>query len=179
MEGLAEEFGLTFEYERAQDIPYLHPGISAYILCDGERIGYVGKLSNLVTSELKLPKDSRESHKIFLGEIDYAKLSAHVKTFQYVPVSEFPVVERDLALIADENIECGDIEKEIKKACKNVEKAVLFDVYRSAAIGEGKKSMAFKISFAPEDKALTPDDLNRFVKKILGNLKFRLGIEMR
>ena len=179
VEGLAEEFGLTFEYERAQDIPYLHPGISAYILCDGERIGYVGKLSNLVTSELKLPKDSRESHKIFLGEIDYAKLSAHVKTFQYVPVSEFPVVERDLALIADENIECGDIEKEIKKACKNVEKAVLFDVYRSAAIGEGKKSMAFKISFAPEDKALTPDDLNRFVKKILGNLKFRLGIEMR
>jgi phenylalanyl-tRNA synthetase beta chain len=102
-----------------------------------------------------------------------------VKPFQYVPVSEFPVVERDLALIADEALECAAIEKEIKKACKNVEKAELFDVYRSAAIGLGKKSMAFKISFAPEDKALTPDDINRFVKKILGNLKFRLGIEMR
>ena len=179
VEGLSDEFGLTFEYERAQDLPFLHPGISAYILCEGERIGYVGKLSNLVTSELKLPKDSKANHKIFLGEIDYAKLSAHVKTFQYVPVSEFPVVERDLALIADEALECASIEKEIKKACRNVEKAELFDVYRSAAIGQGKKSMAFKITFAPEDKALSPDDINRFVKKILGNLKFRLGIEMR
>ena len=179
VEGLADEFGLTFTYERAQDVPFLHPGISAYILCEGERIGYVGKLSNLVTSELKLPKDSRDSHQIFLGEIDYRKLSSHVKTFQYVPVSEFPVVERDLALIADEQVACAEIETEIKKACKNVEKAELFDVYRSAAIGLGKKSMAFKITFSPEEKALSPEDINRFVKKILGNLKFRLGIEMR
>ena len=39
--------------------------------------------------------------------------------------------------------------------------------------------MAFKITFVSDEKALSPEDVNRFIKKILGNLKFRLGIEMR
>ena len=39
--------------------------------------------------------------------------------------------------------------------------------------------MAFKIDFIPEDKALDPKDIERFVKKILGNLKFRLGADIR
>ena len=39
--------------------------------------------------------------------------------------------------------------------------------------------MAFKINFIPEDKALDPKDIERFVKKILGNLKFRLGADIR
>ena len=46
-------------------------------------------------------------------------------------------------------------------------------------LGKGKKSMAFKIDFIPEDKALDPKDIERFVKKILGNLKFRLGADIR
>lgn len=55
----------------------------------------------------------------------------------------------------------------------------LFDIYRSEAIGAGKKSMAFTLHFAPENKALEAADVDRFVKKILGNLKFKLGIEIR
>ena len=55
----------------------------------------------------------------------------------------------------------------------------LFDIYRSDAIGAGKKSMAFTLHFAPENKALEPADVDRLVKKILGNLKFKLGIEIR
>jgi phenylalanyl-tRNA synthetase beta chain len=39
--------------------------------------------------------------------------------------------------------------------------------------------MAFKIRFEPEDKALQPEDVDRFIKKILGNLKFKLGAEIR
>ncbi|MFZ2473616.1 MAG: hypothetical protein WAW66_01155 [Gemmiger qucibialis] len=46
-------------------------------------------------------------------------------------------------------------------------------------MGAGKKSMAFTLHFAPENKALEAADVDRFVKKILGNLKFKLGIEIR
>ena len=52
MEELAASFGVSFDYERADDVPYLHPGISAYILCDGERVGSFGKLANSVAGEL-------------------------------------------------------------------------------------------------------------------------------
>ena len=68
---------------------------------------------------------------------------------------------------------------EISRACPNVTDVELFDIYRGEQIGEGRKSMAFKITFTPADKALAPEDVDRFVKKILGNLKFKLGAEIR
>ena len=180
LEALGQAFGLRFTVERAQDVPYLHPGIAAYLLCEGERIGVFGKLANEVTAELKLHKDSKANHKIFLGEIDYAKMMGHAAaSFRYAPVSAFPPVIRDLALTVSEETPCGDLMREIAKACPRVSDIELFDIYRGEQIGEGRKSMAFKIRFEPEDKALQPEDVDRFIKKILGNLKFKLGAEIR
>ena len=180
MEAFGKAFGLTFTVERAQDVSYLHPGISAYLLCEGERIGVFGKLANEVTAELKLHKDSKANHKIFLGEIDYASMMNHAAaSFRYQPISVFPPVIRDLALTVNEETPCGDLMNEIARACPRVSDVELFDIYRGEQIGAGKKSMAFKIRFEPEDKALTPDDVERYVKKILGNLKFKLGAEIR
>jgi len=180
VEALAKSLGLNFEMERAQDVPYLHPGIAAYILCEGERIGCFGKLANEVTGELKLHKDAKSNHKIFLGEIDYQLMMRHMAaSFRYQPLSAFPPVIRDLALTVAEEIPCGDLMREIAKACPRVSDVELFDIYRGEQIGEGRKSMAFKIRFEPEDKALQPEDVDRFVKKILGNLKFKLGAEIR
>ena len=99
--------------------------------------------------------------------------------FRYRPLSAFPSVIRDLALTVAEETPCGDLMQEIRRACPRVSDVELFDIYRGEQIGEGKKSMAFKIRFEPEDKALTPEDVERFVKKILGNLKFKLGAEIR
>ena len=180
IEILGDAFGLHFELERVQDVPYLHPGISACLLCEGERIGIFGKLANEVTAELKLHKDSKANHKIFLGEIDYEKMMSHVaSSFRYKPLSAFPVVTRDLALTVDEDVICGQLTGEITRACPNVCSVELFDIYRGEQIGAGKKSMAFQIQFEPKDKALTPEDTDRMIKKILGNLRFKLGAEIR
>ncbi|MCD7884602.1 MAG: phenylalanine--tRNA ligase subunit beta [Lachnospiraceae bacterium] len=180
VEGLAESFGLEFTYERAQDVTWLHPGISAWILCEGERVGMFGKLANRVTNELDLPKDSKANYKIFLGEIDWAALDAHISdTVRYQPVSEFPAVTRDLAVVAEESMECGVLVDTIKKACKYIESVELFDVYRSEQIGEGKKSMAFEITFVSHENALTPKNIESFMKKIQGNLKHKLNVDMR
>ena len=180
MEVLGRAFGLTFDYERANDVPWLHPGISAHILCNGKRIGCFGKLANDVTAELKLPKDSKNNQKIFLGEIDYVAMMEQVDPhFRYQPIPEFDTVQRDLALVANEEVTCGDIVKEIHKACPRVGDVELFDVYRGDQLGEGKKSMAFTLHFVPADKALSAEEIDRFVKKILGNLKYRLGVEIR
>ena len=180
VEALGEALGTVFTVERAKDVPWLHPGIAARIICEGENIGVFGKLANEVTSELKLHKDARSNHKIFLGEIDYAKMMSHVAaSFRYRPISSFAPVVRDLALTVAEEIPCGDMMQEIARACKQVTDVELFDIYRGDQVGAGKKSMAFKIRFEAEDKALSPEEVDRFVKKILGNLKFKLGAEIR
>lgn len=180
VESLGEAFGLHFSVERAADVPYLHPGIAAYILCDGVRVGVFGKLANEITRELDLPKESKENHKIFLGEINYAVLETMIPdTVRYQPIAEFPEVTRDLSLVVPEDMTCGTLTEEIAKACKQVGSVELFDVYRGEQIGEGKKSMSFNITFVPGDKALDPKDVDRFMKKILGNLNFHLGVGMR
>ena len=180
VEALGRAFKLELDVERAEDVSYLHPGIAAYILCEGERIGVFGKLANEVTAELKLHKDSKANHKIFLGEIDYNRMMSHAAAgIRYRPVSVFPPVTRDLALTVSEETTCGELMKEIGRACPRVGDVELFDIYRGEQIGAGKKSMAFKIRFDPEDKALSPEDVDRFIKKILGNLKFKLGAEIR
>ncbi len=180
MEALAASFGLKFDYVRAEDVPWLHPGIAAYVLCDGEKVGVFGKLANGVAAELKLPKDSRAGEKIFLGEIDYPALAGHIPAgMHYEPISPFSPVSRDLALVVDEKVTCGEITGVIKGACKQAGEVELFDVYRSEHIGKDKKSMAFKVTFVPEGKAIAPKDVDRFIKKILGDLKYRLGAEIR
>ena len=180
VEALGKALGLTLDVERATDVPWLHPGIAAYILCEGERIGCFGKLANEVTGELKLHKDAKSNHKIFLGEIDYETMMSHMAvSFRYHPLSVFPTVVRDLALTVAEETPCGDLMHEIARACQRVSDVELFDIYRGEQIGGGRKSMAFKITFEPDDKPLQPEEVDKYIKKILGNLKFKLGAEIR
>lgn len=179
-EALGTAFGTQLTVERATDVPWLHPGIAAYILCEGQRVGVFGKLANDVTAELKLPKDSRSNQNIYLGEIDWPAFHALVpKALRYTPIPELAPVQRDLALVAPEEAECGTLMAEMQRACKQLTKVELFDIYRGEKLGEGKKSMAFSLYFQPGDKPFAPDEVDRFIKKILGNLKFKLGIEIR
>ena len=101
---------------------------------------------------------------------------------KFVNLPKFPAVRRDLALIVDEKLTCAEVEAVLLRACKYVTEAKLFDVYRGGQVPAGKKSMAFTLTFTPAadaEKAFTPETLDGFVKKILADLKFRLGIELR
>lgn len=179
-EGISDAFGIRFEYERATDVPYLHPGVSANVICNGKKIGSFGKLANEVLKNLDLVKDSRDSFNIFIGEFDYSVLKEQFpKLMRYQPISEYPTVYRDLALVAKEETLCGDIVESVKHSCKKAGSVELFDIYRSDRIGAGMKSMAFKIGFVPSDKALSQDEINGFVDKILKDLKYKFGIEIR
>ncbi len=176
IEKLAELFHITFKYERAEKT-YLHPGVSANILLSKETVGCFGELDPAIALSLGLDK------KVYLGELDLTALAKVMDdNVRYQNLPKFPAVKRDLALIADEKLTCGEIEDVLLHSCKYVTKAVLFDVYRGGQVPEGKKSMAFTLTFTPDanvEKAFTPETLDGYVKKILGNLKAKLGIELR
>ena len=92
---------------------------------------------------------------------------------------KFAEIERDLALLADSEVTCAQIEKEIFNACKYVTEVNLFDVYVGNQIESGKKSMAFNLTFTPADEPLSNEKIDSFVKKILSNLKFKLNVTLR
>ena len=174
VEYLASAFHLNFTFVRAQK-PYLHPGVSAEIILDGKTVGCIGELDPGIAASLGLDK------KVYLGELDLNALELDDRV-RYTNLPKFPAVKRDLALIADEALTCAEIEDVLLHSCKYVTEAKLFDVYRGGQVPEGKKSMAFTLTFTPDanvEKAFTPETLDGYVKKILGNLKCKLGIELR
>ena len=179
LEALADCFGLHFDYKR-ETTPWLHPGISAAVYCNGKRLGVFGKLANEINAELEIAKDQKDSQNIYLGELDYEALMSCVEgELRYQPLSPYAPVKRDLALVCDEAVTCGEIQETIQKASPLVSEVKLFDIYRGANLGEGKKSMAFSLSLADPKKEVSAEEAERAVKKILGNLKFKLGIEIR
>ena len=176
IERLAETFHLPFTYERAEK-SYLHPGISANILLDKAVVGCFGELDPSIAVSLGLDK------KVYLGELDLTAIADKTDdAIRYNNLPKFPAVKRDLALLVDEKLTCGEIEEVLMHSCKFVTEAKLFDVYRGGQVPEGKKSMAFTLTFTPDntvEKAFTPETLDGFVKKILKNLSFKLGVELR
>ncbi len=170
-ENIASSLNTKFGYERSEK-PFLHPGKTAKIICDGAEIGYLGALAPTVSNELALDRP------VFIAELDYEKLKKHTKPFRYSPLPKFTEFTRDIALSCDAQTACADIEKEIYSACKYVTNVKLFDVYVGAQLGAGKKSMAFKLTFTPKDEPID-SRIDDFVKKILNNLKRNMNIELR
>ena len=180
LEALAASLGLAFTYERETETAWLHPGIAASVWCKGKRLGVFGKLSNEINAELKIAKDEKENQNIYLAELDYEALSACVEgELHYQPISPYAPVKRDLALVCDEAVTCGAIEDAIRSASPLVTGVELFDVYRGKNLGEGKKSMAFSLVLADPAAELDAEQVDRAIKKILGNLKYKLNIEIR
>ncbi len=176
IEALCEAFDFTVQFVRGERT-FLHPGVTAVIKMGEKEVGFIGELHPLIAEELALDK------KVYLAEIDYdliKKKFAKEITYHHLP--KFPAVERDLAVVVDEKVTCAEMETCILRAVKAVKKAELFDVYRSVQVGEGKKSMAFRLTFVPDEKAekaLSPETVDGFFNKILGNLKHNLGAELR
>lgn len=173
LEAVAEEFMLKFTYERSER-PFLHPGMTANVICKGKTIGYIGRLAHDVCTELAIEKP------VFISEIDYELLSELAnEKFVYKPVSKFKDETRDLALVADEAITCGKVEAAIVSSCKYITSVKLFDVYRGVQVGAGKKSMAFNIVFTPDDHEFTGNEIDKYIQKILKKLSYTLNIEIR
>lgn len=170
---VAESLYVKFEY--VPDVkPFLHPGQTAKILCQGVEIGYLGKVAYPVAEQLDLRTDGflLEIDLKTLGEIPSGKAS-------FEPLPKYPGESRDLALVMDKGITCEQVENCICEACAYAKNVKLFDKYEGGRIPANKKSMAFTIDFVPGQEAFEADSVDRFVKKILKNLKNQLDIELR
>ncbi len=170
----AENFGTQFKFERASQ-SYLHPGITANIMCGGTVVGVFGKLANELADNLDLPKEQKQNSNIYIAEIDYEKFIAQVPGgIKYKKISEHMPIKRDIALICNEATTCGEITDVIFAASTLVNEAVLFDVYRSESIGEAKKSMAFTVVLSDENE-IDQKASDKAFNKIVADLEFKLG----
>ncbi len=172
LEGVAEALGFTLKFEK-EEKSFLHPGISAAIVSGDKKIGWIGELHPSLCEELALEKAP------CMLELDFEALPLK-KPLRVEPLPAFPDITRDIAFTVEESVTSAQAEECILHAVKAVKKAELFDVYRGLQVGKNKKSMAFRLTFAAEsDKAVSPETVDGYFKKILGALQAKLGAELR
>ena len=164
-----------YEIEKETKNESYHPGRCANIKVGIDVIATLGEVHPEVLGNYDIEK------RAYLAEVNVTKLVKYSKANKkYVEVPKFPAVERDIAVIVDENVEVGQIEKLIiKKSKKLLESAKLFDIYRDEKIGENKKSVAFSLIFRNKNKSLSDEEINPIMEAIIAELEKQLGAELR
>jgi len=158
--------------------PALHPGRSARIRLDGEPAGWIGELHPSLMARFELARAP------ILFEVELAPLLS-VEVPVYEPVSRFPPVVRDIALVVDTAIAAGRITAEIELACReeaaaaSVRHVRLFDEYRGKGLENKEKSLAFRIWMQDTRKTLSDAEAASAVDAIVVRLADRFGARLR
>ncbi len=139
-------------------------------------IGFLGELDPVVRSAFGLP-----DRRVAAAELDLDALLAQVPVAWFVePISPYPAALQDLAVIVDEGVPAAEVQSLIAKSGGFLLKDVrLFDVYRGEPVPEGRKSLAFALTFQAPDKTLRDAIVTKQVQRIVQRLKKELGAELR
>ena len=130
----------------------------------------------------KILKSAGIDQEVYYAELNWTALMKAIKKqkVEYVEISKYPSVSRDLALLLDKNTEFARVEQiayqSEKKLLKKVE---LFDVYEGKNLPDGKKSYAVNFILQDEQKTLNDKQIEAIMNKIIANLKKELGAELR
>ena len=168
----AEEIG--FDGHRFGNESY-HPGRFATVWVGGAEVGHMGQIHPNVARNFGVDAE------LYCAELDFDKLfQVRGADPEYVPLPRFPSVTRDIAVVCDEAVTVGALEKAIRKGAKGLLKeAALFDIYRGKGIDEGKKSVAFNLVLRADDRSLTSEEADEDVKAILEALEKDCGAKLR
>lgn len=171
MEELLDYLGFEGRYSLAiEDLPKeLHPGQSATIMVDGEKVGVIGKIHPTISKE-----------NIYVMEINLEILSnAKRDGMRYKEISKFPNVVKDVAFVMDNEITSEQIEKVIRKVGgKRLVSVEVFDVYTGVNLGN-KKSIAYTLTFNDKEKTLSDDEVTAVFNKIIDKVTTECNVTLR
>ena len=174
VEALLALAGLSpaFEFKPIKH-PALHPGQAAQIERQGTPIGLMGALHPFVTGELGIEGP------VFLFEMDLeAVIQSELPRFK--SLSKFPLVERDISIVLDQEISASQVIHCLRKASPEVLKDLqLFDLYHGEGIDPGKKSLALRLIFQGTSSTLIEKDVDAILESLLVRLSRELGANLR
>jgi phenylalanyl-tRNA synthetase beta chain len=163
----------TFQEGRTARVLLGHPGADSG---QDTLIGFLGELDPAVRGAFGLP-----DRRVAAAELNLDVLLAHVPEAWFVePISPYPAALQDLAVIVDEQVPAGAVQNLIAESGGFLLKDVrLFDVYRGDPVPEGRKSLAYALTFQAPDKTLRDAIVTKQVRRIVQRLKKELGAELR
>ncbi|MBI2448028.1 phenylalanine--tRNA ligase subunit beta [Candidatus Microgenomates bacterium] len=186
LDSFAEKFGLQFQYENDyfDDKPYKHPGRNAIVNFSSQKIGRLCEIHPNVLREIDIKK------RVWMAEINFDALVDDAKNieegFAEIPssvifqeFSRFEVSKRDIAFVVDASMNTGDLADSIKSMAREIISVELFDEFKSAKLGEGKKSLAYHIVMQSAQRTLTDQEINQIMKLVSDHLVKDFGAQIR
>lgn len=153
--------------------PALHPGQAADISLNGRVVGYLGALHPQIQKSLDI------NQAVYLFEIEQSALDdAQLPSFE--PLSRFPEVRRDLAVIVDQTLAVSELESTVKEAAGTLlTNLKVFDVYVGKGIDSHRKSVALGLTFQDLSRTLTDDEITTAYDNVVASLKSSFNAELR
>ncbi|ARK31669.1 phenylalanine--tRNA ligase subunit beta [Halalkalibacter krulwichiae] len=175
LENLFRELGIDNEilFEQAT-LPDLHPGRTALIKLNGEEIGFIGQVHPSKQKELDLKET-------YVYELQLETLLKHEATpVVYQTLPRFPAMVRDIALVVDSHRSAGEVEAVIRWAGGDLLKNVhLFDLYQGEHMEEGKKSLAFSLTYLDPERTLTDEEVTKVHNEVLKAVEEHVDATLR
>ena len=156
---VARAVAVAVEVEPETDHAPWHPGRCARIvLTDGTLVGYAGELHPKTLAALGLPA------RTVALELDVEELTrASEETTRYHEISTFPAALTDVALVVADTVTAAQVERSLRSGAGDfLEEVALFDAYAGEQVGDGRTSLAYRLTFRAPDRTLTTEEVNEF-----------------
>ncbi len=159
--------------------PTFHPGRTAELhlpASNDEPSAILGEVHPLVREAFDLP-----DRPVCLAEFDLEALLAQAQAVRPMqPISRFPPVAEDLAIVVAEEVPAQRVQEVIARAGGELlTQVTLFDVWRGGQVPAGKKSLAYALTYQGWDHTLGADEVTQVRERILQQLAEELGAELR
>jgi phenylalanyl-tRNA synthetase beta chain len=166
--------GISGGYDHASQ-PFLHPGRSAGVTVGGRTAGWVGEVHPLVLKAFNLPDG------VVAAELDAELLLECAREDAlFEDLITYPAVEQDLALVVARDVPAEQAVRAARDAGGELLREVaVFDVYEGPQVGEGRKSLALRLTFRSAERTLSEAEINEVRAHMLNELKRSLGAELR
>ena len=160
---------------RPEELAGLHPGRAAVVEVAGTPVGQVGEVDPVVLDRLGLDE------RVGWLQLDLsALLDVPVPVSVARPVSRFPSTDIDLAFVVDEPTPAAAVRSTIRSTGGVLVRRVdLFDVFRSGSLGEGRRSLAFRLRFQADDRTLTDAEVGAVREAIIADVESTHGATLR
>jgi phenylalanyl-tRNA synthetase beta chain len=162
----------AFRFEPAS-LSCLRPGRTARIFRDTTPVGWLGEMHPQLVKALTLPPN------VLLFELEI-ELAFIAKGMQYMRISKFPSVRRDLAIVVDESVPLAVLQENVTVSASGLLSELrVFDVYRGPGVDSGRKSIALGLILQDSSRTLTDVDADAVVTAVVARLRDELSASIR
>jgi len=179
LESVFQQLRIAVEYQPDCRDSRLHPGRTASLWIQGDRLGTFGQLHPQLRQEKGLPDAVYVFEldlNVLLDQMDQDEISTPVLK----PYSSYPASDRDIAFFASTKVSVAEIERLMAKAAGTLLESVeLFDQYLGESVPEGQRSLAFRLIYRAGDRTLTEDDIESVHQQVREALTEKFQVTLR